>query len=182
MGVTPFEPVGELARWRVLVRRFAAVDRGVTLTYEELGAALDLDPVKDRRSIAAAVREASKALSRDHDRSLVAVRNVGYRVVLPDEHLDLAGRHQRKARSQLVKSKTHVDHVDVSGMSEEGRAIFVAAARAIAWQQQQIRRIDLRQQDLERVVDSITTRVERSEEETSARLAELERRIAELSE
>jgi hypothetical protein len=178
--VSLFEPVGELARWRVLVEKFAGVDRGTTLTYEELGQVLDLDPAKDRRAIAAAVREASKALSRGHDRSLVAVRNVGYRVVLPDEHLSLAGRQQDKGRNALVRARAHVDHVDLSGMDEATRSAFHAAARVLAYQEGQMRRLDLRQRDLERVVDSITTRVERGEEETAARLAELERRIAEL--
>lgn len=178
--MTPFEPVGDLARWRVLVEKFAGVDRGTTLTYGELGRALDLDPAKDRRAIAAAVREASKALSRDHDRSLVAVRNVGYRVALPEEHFDLAGRHQGKARRSLVRSRAQVDHVDLSGMDDATRNAFHAAARVLAYQEGQMRRLDLRQRDLERVVDSITTRVERGEEETAARLSELERRIAEL--
>lgn len=177
----PFEPIGELARWRVLVERFCAVDRGTTLTYEELGEALDLDPVEDRRSIAAAVREASKALSREHERSLIAVRSVGYRVALPDEHIDLAGRQQRKSNRALARAKTHVEYVDLSGMSDEGRALAIAMTRAFTWQQAQMRRMDVRQKDLERVVQSITTRQERTEEETAARLAALERRIAELS-
>lgn len=176
----PFEPIGELARWRVLVEKFTGVDRGETLTYDELGKVLDLDPVGDRRAIAAAVREASKTLSREHERSLIAVRNVGYRVALPDEHIELAGRQQRKSNRALVRAKDHVEYVDLSGMSEEGRTLAIAMARALTWQQAQMRRMDVRQKDLERVVQSITTRQERSEEETAARLAELERRIAEL--
>jgi hypothetical protein len=177
----PFQPLGELARWRKLVEVFSGVDRGTTLTYDDLAQALELDPVKDRKAIRAAVRQAVPALSKGHDRSLVAVRSVGYRVVLPDEHVDLAGRQQRKSRKALVRAQTHVDHVDLSGLSEEGRRIVHAAASALAWQQAQIRRLDLRQKDLEGAVSSITTRVERTEAEHDARLAELERKIAELS-
>jgi hypothetical protein len=163
----PFEPIGELARWRVLVDEFRNVARGTTLTYDELGESLDLDPVKDRRAIQAAVGQASKALSRDHERSLVAVRGVGYRVALPDEHIDLAGRQQRKSRN--------------AGMDEITRSAFHAAARVLAYQEGQIRRLDLRQKDLESAVESVTTKVERIPEDTAARLAELERQIAELN-
>lgn len=175
----PFEPIGELARWRVLVGEFAAVARGTTLTYEQLGKVLDLDPARDRKAISAAVGQASKTLSRDHERSLIAVRNVGYRVALPDEHIDLATRHQRKAGRQLARGKSHVENADYSGMSDEGRSLAVAMTRAFIWQQTQMRRMDVRQKDLERVVESITTRVERTEGEHAARLAEIERKIAE---
>ncbi len=177
----PFAPIGEQARWRTLVAEFCAVDRGTTLTFKQLAAALDLDEETDRKAIRAAVRQASMALSKDHDRSLVAARGVGYRVALPDEHVDLAGRQQRKSRRALVRAKGHVDHVDLSALSEEGRRIVHAAASALAWQQAQIKRIDLRQKDLELVVGSITTRVERTETEHAARLAELERRIQEIA-
>jgi hypothetical protein len=177
----PFEPIGELARWRVLVDEFRNVARGTTLTYDELGESLDLDPVKDRRAIQAAVGQASKALSRDHERSLVAVRGVGYRVALPDEHIDLAGRQQRKSRNAIVRARRHVDHVDLSGMDEITRSAFHAAARVLAYQEGQIRRLDLRQKDLESAVESVTTKVERIPEDTAARLAELERQIAELN-
>lgn len=178
-----FEPVGELARWRALLPLFVEVERGTVVTYDELAEALDLDPTKDRRAIQAAVGQAQKTLSREHDRSLTPVRNVGYRVVLPNEHVDLAGRQQRKGRKAIARAQGHVDHVDLSSLSDEGRQIVYAAARALSWQQQQIRRLDLRQADLEHVLMSVTSRQDRSEAEHAThatRLAELERKIAEL--
>lgn len=177
----PFEPIGEQARWRTLVAEFCGVDRGSTLTYKQLAAALDLNDPADRKAVRAAVRQASAALSKEHDRSLVAVRGIGYRVALPDEHIELASYQQRRSRRALARAQDHVDHVDLSGLSEEGRRIVHAAASALAWQQAQIKRIDLRQKDLELVVTSITTRVERTEAEHAARLAELERRIEEIA-
>lgn len=177
---SPFEPIGEQARWRTLVDVFAKVDRGDVVTIEALAEELGLDPVRDRRAIQAAVNQSQKTLSREHDRSLVAVRGVGYRVALPDEHVDLAGRQQRKGRRALQRAQTHVDHVDLSSLSDEGRQIVYAAARALAWQQQQIKRLDLRQKDLERVLAGVTTRQERTEAEHGARIAELEKKIAEL--
>jgi len=178
--VNAFEPIGERARWRALVDEFARVDRGETITYERLGELLGLHPDGERHAISAAVRKASKALSREHDRSLVNVRNVGYRVALPDEHVDLAGDQQRRSGRALVRARAHVEHVDLSALTEEGRRITLAAASAIAWQQQQIRRLDLRQRDLERAVESVTTRQDRSDEQAAAWRAEIEAKIAAL--
>lgn len=172
-----FEPVGELARWRVLADRFAEVPRGTTVTYEELAQVLDLDPERGRKAVQAAVQQATKVLSVEHDRSLVAVRGVGYRVALPAEHLDLAGFQQRKSGAALVRARRHVDHTDLSGLTEQARRGFHAAAMVLAYQQGQIDQLDLRSRDLEAAVGSITHRVEG---EVSDRLAELERRLAAL--
>ena len=181
MSKDAFEPIGELARWRMLVPLFLAVERGETVPYEDLAKELDLDPA-DRKPIRAAVRQAGMKLLREHDRSLVAVRGVGYRVARADEHVDLAGRHQRKSRRSLVRARDQVEHVDLSELSEEGRRLAHAVARALTWQQQQIRKLDIRQKNLEDVVESITTRQERTEAETAKRLADLEQQIARMRE
>jgi hypothetical protein len=170
-----FQPIGERARWRILVDEFAAVDRGTTISYDQMAEVLDLDPLEDRKAISAAVRSASRVLSSEHERSLVPVRNVGYRVALPDEHVELAGEQQRRSRKALVRARNHVEHVDLSGLSDEGKRIVHAAASALAWQHAQIQRLDLRQKDLERVLDSVTAKVEGDHE---TRLAELEAQIA----
>lgn len=176
--VMRFQPLGERARWRVLVEKLAEVDRGTTVTYEDMAASLDLDPVEDRKAISAAVRQASRVLSVEYERSLVPVRNVGYRVAMPEEHVELAGEQQRRSRRALARARQHVDHVDLSGLSEEGRRLAHAVASALAWQQHQIERIDLRQKDLERALGSMTAKVEGDHE---TRLAELEERIARIA-
>lgn len=175
-----FEPIGELARWRVLVDRYAETPHGELLTYAALGEALDLDPEADRKAIRAAVRQAGIILLRDHSRSLVAVRGEGYRIAQPDEHVDLASRQQRRSGRALARASAQVEHVDLSALSDEGRSIVHAAVSALAWQQQQIRRLDLRQRDLEQVVDTITTKVERTDEELAAMRGQIERIAARL--
>lgn len=176
----PFEPIGDRARWRVLADIFKETPRGTMIDYEELGDALGLHPVDDRDAIRAAVQSASKCLSREHNRSLQAVRGFGYRVVMPEEHIDLARSQQRRSRKALSRAQGHVENVDLSALDETQRHLVMAAASALAWQQRQIKRLDLRQSNLESVVDSVTTRVQRTESEHAARLAELEERIAEL--
>ncbi|MGL5909416.1 MAG: hypothetical protein ACRCZP_05400 [Phycicoccus sp.] len=171
----PFEPVGDRARWRVLVDLFKATARGTMVDYVELGDALGLHPDNDRDAIRAAVQAASKHLSAEHNRSLQAVRGFGYRVVLPEEHIDLARGQQRRSRKALARAQVHVTHVDLSALDEVQRSMVMAAASALAWQQQQIKRLDLRQSDLEQVVASVV--------ETKAsveQVAELEQRIADL--
>lgn len=176
----PFEPIGERARWRVLADLFKETPRGTMIDYAELGDALGLHPDDEREAIRAAVQSATKHLSAEHNRSLQAVRGFGYRVVMPEEHIDLAQRQQRKSRRALTRAQGHVEHVDLSALDDVQRGLVMAAASALAWQQAQIKRLDLRQANLESVVESVTTRVERNEAESAAKLAELERRIAEL--
>lgn len=178
----PFEPLGERARWRVLADMFKDTPRGTMIDYAELGDALGLHPDNDRDAIRAAVQAAAKYLSREHNRSLQAVRRFGYRVVMPEEHIDLARSQQRRSRKALSRAQGHVEHVDLSALDDVQRGLVMAAAAALAWQQRQIKRLDLRQRDLESVVESVTTRVERTESEVAARLAELERQIAEMKE
>jgi len=112
---------------------------------------------------------------------LEAVRSVGYRIIRPDEHVKVAGELQRKAGRTVALARTTVESVDLSELSEEGRKIAMAAAAALGYQAQMIRRMDLRQQDVERVLESVTEKVDETvatTEDHQVRLSTLEQRIA----
>ncbi len=163
-----------------VVALFAAKEHDAVATYEELGQAMGLDPVQQRHLIQAAVHSAKVPLLSDHKRSLIGVAGVGYRIRLPEEHLGAAAQLQRKASRSVTLARQQVDSVDMSRLDEEQRKLVLAAATALGWQFEQLRVMDLRQQNLARVIETVTTRVDETEERTNTRLAELERRLAEL--
>lgn len=177
-----FQPIGERARWRVLVDLFCAVPRGELVEFPRIADAIGLDPDRDRKALRAAVRQAGPVLSAEHDRSVIAVRGRGYRVALPDEHVDLAAGQQRRSSRALVRAKRHVDHVDLSGMSEDGRRLVVAAATVLGYQQQQIKRLDLRQSDLESAMRTVMQRTDRTNEEIERIQGQVERMQRQLDE
>lgn len=173
--MTPFEPVGESARWRVLYDLLRKRNDNDILTYAEMGEALDLDPVKNRHAIQMAFRRAAKEYEQVDQRAVDVLPNVGYRVVEPPEHLRLARRHQKRSRKELTKGQSKVTHVDLSGMDPETRRAFMVVGQAFAMQADMMRRMDVRQSRLEEAVASTVGKQERSEEELAELRARLER-------
>lgn len=174
--MTAFEPVGEMARWRTVydMLKLLAVDD--VITYEAVGEALELHPVRDRNTIQNTVRHAGRTFEKVDKHALVAVPNVGYRVVRADEHVVLARGQQRRASRALARGHSKVVNVDLRGLSPEVRALTEATARAFSMQMDFNRRFDVRQSKLEAVVSEVSQRTERSEEE----IAELKARLARL--
>ena len=174
--MTPFEPVKEVARWRILYELLKPAQVNDVITYEQMGEALELDPRKDRHVIQMAMRRAAKEFERVNKHAVDSVKNVGYRVVQPVEHLHLARKQQRKAGRALESGHSKAINVDFNEVDGETRKAFEVVARAFAMQMDFNRRFDVRQKRLEEVVESVEARTNRSEEE----IAELKRRLARL--
>jgi hypothetical protein len=174
--MSPFEPAGDRARWRVVYELLAEAAVDETVTYERLGEALGLDPVTGRHAIQMAVRRAAREHEVRDNRALDAVPNVGYRIVRVPEHLDLARRHQRKAGKALERGRSKVDHVDLSGVDGDTRRAFEVVAQAFALQADFNRRLDIRQKKLEQQVAAATS----AQEHTAEEIAELRARLEKL--
>ncbi|BBC66956.1 hypothetical protein MMRN_38520 [Mycobacterium marinum] len=114
--MSPFEPAGAVARWRVLYDLLGERTVGDVLTYDTMAEALELDPVKDRHTIQVAMRRAAKELEQEDKHALEPVQNVGYRIVEPEEHLKLARQHQRRSSRALVRGHSKVVNVDLSSV------------------------------------------------------------------
>src|SRR5690606_5071523 len=158
---------------------------GDVITYQELSDVLELDPQRDRQAIRSAVYRAAQEYEEQDNHSLDAVHGLGYRVVAPSEHIELARRHQQKAHDALARSHSKVVHVDESGLSPSMRAATRAAAALISRQMDFNRRFSLRQDRLEEALSQVSQRSERSEEELAhlrERLDRLERLQKELPE
>lgn len=171
-----FHPVGEVARWRVIYDALKPLAVDDVLTYEDASSLLGLDPETDRSTIQAAIRRASRTFEKADKHALVAVPNVGYRVVRADEHVVLARGQQRRASRALERGHSKVVNVDLRGLSPEVRALTEATARAFSMQMDFNRRFDVRQNRLESVISEVSQRTDRSE----AEIAELKARLARL--
>ncbi len=173
--MSPFEPSADKARWRVLYEHLSRRKPGDLFTYEEMGEALGLDPVADRHTMQLAMRRAAKEFLYVDKHAVDSVTNVGYRVVLPPEHMQLARRQQRRSSKALKLGHSQVTNVDFNQMGPEERKAFELVARAIGMQMDFNRRMDVRQKRMEDAVGAVVARHDRSEEEIAELRARLER-------
>lgn len=178
-----FRPIGEKSRRALVVELISPLDPDTIVTYEEIAEFLGLTWPKDKDLIQSSVATARNELANDHHQALAAVRTVGYRVIRPEEHVEEAGRLQRKAGKTIALAKTTVDTVNLSALDPDQRKLAMAAAAVLGYQADQIRRMDLRQKGLEKVLGSVTEKVDEvaaATDDHKDRLAQLERRLAEL--
>lgn len=176
--MSPFEPAGETARWRILYDLLSGRTVGDVLNYEVMAEALDLDPIEDRHTIQLAMRRASKELELENKHAVEAVQNVGYRIVEPEEHLRLARGQQRRSSRALARGHSKVVNVDLSNVDPEVRNAFQVVASAFAMQMEFNRRTDVRQKKLEDALNAVREKSTRTDEEVAelrARLDRLER-------
>lgn len=174
----PFEPKGLEARWRTLYRLLQDVEVGGVLTYAAMAEALDLDVAADRHTMQLAMRRASKELETVDKHATEAVPNVGYRVVLPPEHLGLAKLHQRKMGRSLDRSRSKVTNVDYNEIDDMTRTTFELVGRALGMQQEMLRRLNIGQHNLEKAVTAVKVQQETDMEKVNKRLEWLEEQQA----
>ena len=178
-----FEPAGEESRWKIIYPLLEQADDDAVVTYDELGAALELDPESDRQIIQASVHQAAKRLLPNTSKAIENVSNKGYRIVRPVEHYDLAQKAQRKAKRRLKHSHELVINTDFNGMALTDRRRIELGAQLIAAQIDFNRRTDLRLKDTEKAVRNLGKRQDLSEGETAKlreESARQEERIARL--
>lgn len=175
----PFQPAGERARWRIIyedVLLDASV--GTVVTYDALGKALNLDPAADRHTIQLAVRKAAATLERQEGRVLDAIAGTGYEVVPLPKHLELANRHQLKARRSMARGRRKVDNpaIDLSTLDPTTRELFELAALKFQQQDEAIRRIESSQRRQARRISAAETALSLNDQQ----LAELQARVEKL--
>jgi hypothetical protein len=175
----PFIPLGDVARWRTIYDLLTTRQVDDVLTYADMADALNLDALKNRRTIQTAMRRAAKEFEQVDKHAVTPVPNIGYRIVEPEEHLRLAKDLQRRSSRALVSGRSKVVNVDLAGVSPEIRQAFQVVASAFAMQMEFNRRTDVRQKRLEQSLDAIrekTTHTDNEIAELQARLQRLEDR------
>lgn len=173
-----FEPIGEVARWQTIYDRLCAGQVGDVIEYDELEV---MFPDTTRAVIQGAMRRAAKEFERTHKHAVESVKNRGYRIVQPVEHMRLAKNHQRKSSRSLVRAYDKVTHVDMTGLSPEIRASFQLVAVALSQQKETMRRLDIGQKRLQEQVDSIKEQSKLTDDEVAVlreRLEKLENRFS----
>jgi len=178
--MSPFDPIGEQARWKTVYELLRDAPVDTIVTYGEMAEALNLDPVKDRHTVQMAMRRAAQELERENKRTVDVVRNEGYRIVEPREHLALARRHQKKAGRSLSRGHSKVINVDLSGVDPEVRHALEITAQAFSLQMDFNRRFAVRQAQLEDAVRDITNTQSADRKRSEEEVAQLRERIERL--
>lgn len=173
--MSPFEPNGETARWRLIYGQLQSKQVDDILTYEEMADALDLHPQNDRHTMQVSMNRAAQELEKVDKHAVEAVPRVGYRIVKPAEHLRLAKGLQRRSSRALVRGRSKVVNVDLAALDPEIRHAFEVVAEAFARQMEFNRRLDVRQGRLEEALESVQQTSSRTVEEVNELRARLER-------
>lgn len=180
--MSPFTPLGETARWRILYGVLQDTAVGSVAPYNQLAQALSVHPVRDRRTIQAAMSRAARELEEVDKHAVEAVANIGYRVVEASENLRLARGHQRKSVLALRRGKSklvNIDPVDFSKLPAAMQTLVHNALVLVTEQQDFNRRTDIRQKNLEAAMASVQQKSSATEDQVAAltrRLATLEQK------
>lgn len=170
-----FATVGEVSRRAQVVALVDATPHGELIPYEAIEMALGLD----RPSAQAVVNQAKTSIGRDLQKALSAVTNVGYRVLQPSEHLNLAKKHQRKGRRQTRKAHGAVRFTDFTQLSADERDKFDLANATLAALERFEKRADLRYASREKV-DAFIAEQSGRNERTAGEVQSMNDRLARL--
>jgi len=173
----PFEPIGEVARWQTIYKRLRAGQVGEVIEYSELE---EMFPDATRAVIQGSMRRAAREFEITDKHAVEAVKNRGYRIVQPVEHMRLAKNYQRRSSRSLVRAANKVTHVDLSALTPEVKATFALMATALSQQQETMRRLNIGQKRLQEQVDSIKEQSKLTDDEVAVlreRLDKLENRL-----
>lgn len=167
---TPFEPIGDTPRWRIVLDLLEPLDVDDVLTYEQLNEALD---VVDFRANRSPLYKAARVWGAARMRALEPVANIGYRVVEAREHEALARRQHLKSRRALSRGRTLLRNADRSRLPPEDVARFDSMEHTLARHEDMIRRLDARQEKTDRILHE----TRQTGAATEARVAELEEKL-----
>lgn len=176
-----FEPAdGQQARWKPLYELLKLVNTGDVLSYDEMGKALELDPLVDRGAIRVAMYRAAKELEEVDKRAVEVVANKGYRVVEPKQQLVLAKKQHTRSTKALARGHSKAVNVDLSNVDPEIRRAFEMVAGVMAMQMDFSRRAEKKLLNHDQVIEALVQKSDRSEaerDEMAARLKRLEERL-----
>lgn len=124
----PHFPSAAELRARV-VTLFAAQSFGTLVPYTAIVTCLECDPRTDKRGRDAVLRARTELL-REHQRKIVNVRQVGYRVLNPNEQVQTSQGEQARARRWYRRALGTVTYVAMQALSpEEAAKVLTEQAR-----------------------------------------------------
>lgn len=167
---TPFEPVGDQPRWKLIYGLISGAPVGTLITYEELGDVTGSDFTTNRGGLAKAV----KVFERTEQRTLICVTNAGYRVAAASEHEGLARGRQRRSRRQIDRAVSLAANVRKDELEPEQAKRLEAMETTLRAHSDMLRRITSRVDRQESGLRDVRRRTSETTAEQNDRLDRLE--------
>lgn len=167
---TPFEPVGDQPRWKLIYGLISGAPVGTLITYEELSDATSSDFTANRSGLAKAV----KVFERAEQRTLICVTNAGYRVAAATEHEGLARNRQRRSRRQIDRAVSLAANVRKDELEPEQAKRLEAMEATLRAHSDMLRRISSRVDRQEKGLRDVRRHASEVGAEQSERLDRLE--------
>lgn len=170
MTATMFEPAGAEARWRSVYTLAKGKPVGTILTYGQLDEATGSD-IRAQRD---PVTKAARMLERDQRRTLVVVRNQGYRIAAADEHEGLARKRNRRARKQIATGRSILQGTRREELTPDAAKRIDALALTYSAHEDMLRRLERRAQRQEEGLQDVRRRTSATAADHDERLSRLE--------
>jgi hypothetical protein len=138
-------------------------------THQQLSEVIGQPIAENRSPIYSAIRQLEKA----HNRTLICVLGVGYRVARPSESRDIVDHRVSRATRQVRRGVHTARHTDMAGLSPEERKQHDQMRSGIVALERQMKQVRSQMNHLEARVDVVETIHD-------SRLDRLERELAEL--
>jgi len=113
--------------WKELYEVFKNNEYGSVISYKDLSDCIDVD-IKNHRYI---VDRFKKEMLRRDDKALSSVRNVGYRIVMPNEHGRLAYCELKRAERRTRQGVEYALHVPFDMLNDQEKAQLTLIANRI---------------------------------------------------
>lgn len=142
-------------------------------TYDDLVAALSVGldrPVIRRKRVYQSVGSANTLLLRERHRFLSVVRDIGYRVIRADEHVNVAIDKKSRAEKYISRGVQILRDAKVSELSDAERALHQGQLLIMTGLLAATRESERRHNKSEALIADL----KRGQEELSARIADLE--------
>lgn len=108
-----------------------------------------------RKHVHNSVRRANVLLLESRSRSLQVVRNMGYRVIRAQEHMQYAKRHEKRAERQVSSALRLIKHTKMSELPEASRRLHEQQYIALDGLHSMFRATNRRQERTEQQFESL---------------------------
>lgn len=161
---------------QVVYELVADADPATTFPYETLIDALSegLDEEVDRRRVYRAVTNANRTLLQEKQRYLTVVKNVGYRVLLAEEHLPQAIDKKHRAVSKLKQGMDLLRHAKIDELTEAQRLLHQGQLMIISGLYDAVRESHRRHNRQEQVIEELRARQRADIDELRKRIDAIE--------
>jgi hypothetical protein len=150
---------------QVVYEIISRAEPATVITFEVIQNALaeGLDHPVDRQRASAAMRQANRTLLRENQRTVVAVRRVGYRVINASEHRSVAIVRKERAGRQLRDGLMVMKQCRLDEMTENERKMHEGTTLMMSAVVSAVDYLDHKQRKQQKAIEALTARVERLE-------------------